>query len=101
MTLQLFLILLSSLAVLHLYFARFVNHFLHSLGLLPCREPFRNLLTQGMVNGRSYRVKQTGKYIPVDDVDLSGDLDCRLSNCVPLSHLVFQSLFSAFNCPQI
>ncbi|GFS06510.1 leucine--tRNA ligase [Elysia marginata] len=59
-------------AVLHLYFARFVSHFLHSLGLLGCREPFRNLLTQGMVNGRSYRVKATGKYIPVDQVDLSG-----------------------------
>ncbi|KAK3750293.1 hypothetical protein RRG08_015784 [Elysia crispata] len=59
-------------AVLHLYFARFVNHFLHSLDLLPCREPFGNLLTQGMVNGMSYRVKATGKYIPVDQVDQSG-----------------------------
>lgn len=59
-------------AVLHLYFARFVSHFLHSLGLLPCREPFRNLLTQGMVNGQSYRVKATGKYISVDEVDFSG-----------------------------
>ncbi|GFO02735.1 leucine--tRNA ligase [Plakobranchus ocellatus] len=59
-------------AVLHLYFARFVCHFLNSIGLLPYREPFSNLLTQGMVKGQSYRVKETGKYIPVDQVDLSG-----------------------------
>ncbi len=57
---------------MHLYYARFVSHFLHASGLLQQREPFVSLLTQGMVLGRSYRVKETGKYIPVDRVDLSG-----------------------------
>uniref|UniRef100_A0A0B7AFM5 leucine--tRNA ligase n=1 Tax=Arion vulgaris TaxID=1028688 RepID=A0A0B7AFM5_9EUPU len=59
-------------AVLHLYFARFVCHFLHSLGYLTMKEPFKNLLTQGMIKGESYRVKTSGKYLPRDQVDLSG-----------------------------
>ncbi|XP_017777824.1 PREDICTED: probable leucine--tRNA ligase, mitochondrial [Nicrophorus vespilloides] len=50
-------------AVLHLYYARFISHFLHSLGLLPEREPFKRLLVQGMVMGRSFRVKGTGQYL--------------------------------------
>lgn len=60
-------------AVLHLYYARFVNHFLYSLGLLPEREPFKKLLVQGMVMGRSYRVKGTGQYLPENKVNIIGN----------------------------
>nr|CAD7601834.1 unnamed protein product [Timema genevievae] len=59
-------------AVLHLYYARLMNHFLHQVGLVPHREPFRRLLVQGMVKGRSYRVKGTGRYLTEQQVDLSG-----------------------------
>ncbi|XP_047001158.1 probable leucine--tRNA ligase, mitochondrial isoform X1 [Schistocerca americana] len=59
-------------ATLHLYYARFMNHFLHSIKLVPHKEPFARLIVQGMVMGRSYRVKATGKYIPESEVDLSG-----------------------------
>lgn len=55
-------------AVLHLYYARFMNHFLHSLGLVPYSEPFKRLLVQGMVMGRSYRLKGTGKYLKESEV---------------------------------
>ncbi|KAF2900671.1 hypothetical protein ILUMI_05517 [Ignelater luminosus] len=55
-------------ATLHLYYARFVSHFLHSLGLIPEREPFKRLLVQGMVMGRSYRIKGTGQYVPESQV---------------------------------
>ena len=44
-------------AYLHLYFARFISHFLHSINLLGVQEPFSNLITQGMVKGQSYRIK--------------------------------------------
>ncbi|XP_066156838.1 probable leucine--tRNA ligase, mitochondrial isoform X2 [Euwallacea fornicatus] len=57
-------------AVLHLYYARFISHFLHSLGLLPEREPFRRLLVQGMVMGRSYRIKGSGQYLREDEVEV-------------------------------
>ncbi|PSN46354.1 putative leucine--tRNA ligase, partial [Blattella germanica] len=58
--------------VLHLYYARFFNHFLHSIGLVSHREPFQQLLVQGMVMGKSYRIKGTGQYLPKEQVDLSG-----------------------------
>lgn len=55
-------------AVLHLYYARFVSHFLHHIGLAARPEPFKRLLVQGMVMGRSYRVKGSGKYVTAGEV---------------------------------
>lgn len=63
----------SFTAVLHLYYARFISHFLYSLGLVPEREPFKRLLVQGMVMGRSYRVKGTGQYLTEDQVEILGE----------------------------
>lgn len=57
-------------AVLHLYYARFINNFLHSKGLSPHPEPFQRLLVQGMVMGRSFRVKGSGKYLKEDEVEI-------------------------------
>uniref|UniRef100_A0A336LSB9 leucine--tRNA ligase n=1 Tax=Culicoides sonorensis TaxID=179676 RepID=A0A336LSB9_CULSO len=57
-------------AVLHLYYARFINHFLHSKGFVPHPEPFKRLLVQGMVMGQSYRVKGTGKYLKESEVEI-------------------------------
>ncbi|KAH8323945.1 hypothetical protein KR074_000626 [Drosophila pseudoananassae] len=57
-------------AVLHLYYARFMNHFLHSCGLSPSSEPFSRLLVQGMVMGRSFRVKASGRYVPEAEVEV-------------------------------
>lgn len=59
-------------ATLHLYYARFVSHFLHSVGLLPEREPFKKLLVQGMVMGRSYRLKGTGQYLKENMIEIVG-----------------------------
>ncbi|EDW58267.1 leucine--tRNA ligase, mitochondrial [Drosophila virilis] len=57
-------------AVLHLYYARFMNHFLHSCGLSPTTEPFSRLLVQGMVMGRSFRVKGSGRYVREPEVEI-------------------------------
>ncbi|KAG6457737.1 hypothetical protein O3G_MSEX010454 [Manduca sexta] len=59
-------------AVLHLYYARFMSYFLHSLGWTYTEEPFRKLVVQGMVMGQSYKVKSSGKYIPAENVDKIG-----------------------------
>ncbi|MBR1785438.1 MAG: leucine--tRNA ligase [Bacteroidales bacterium] len=51
----------------HLIYARFWNKFLFDLGLCVCEEPFRKLVNQGMIQGRSsfvYRSKSdTGLFI--------------------------------------
>lgn len=60
------------LAVLHLYYARFFNHFLHSIGLSPCLEPFKKLLVQGMVMGQSFKNKINGTYLKEDEVIKKG-----------------------------
>ncbi|XP_068148515.1 leucine--tRNA ligase, mitochondrial isoform X1 [Drosophila tropicalis] len=57
-------------AVLHLYYARFISHFLHSCGLTPTSEPFSRLLVQGMVMGRSFRIKGSGRYVPESQVEI-------------------------------
>ncbi|XP_063616654.1 leucine--tRNA ligase, mitochondrial [Cydia splendana] len=60
-------------AVLHLYYARFMSYFLHSLGWTVHEEPFKKLLVQGMVMGQSYKLKSSGKYIPSENVEQIGN----------------------------
>lgn len=60
-------------AVLHLYYARFMSYFLHSLGWTKFEEPFRKLLVQGMVMGQSHKIKSTGRYVSADNVEKIGN----------------------------
>ncbi|WP_448381009.1 leucine--tRNA ligase [Gloeomargarita sp.] len=55
-------------AILHLLYARFITKVLRDRGLIPFGEPFTRLLTQGMVQGLTYKTIHTGKYLPPDQV---------------------------------
>ena len=55
-------------AILHLLYARFFTKALKDRGLIDVNEPFERLLTQGMVQGITYRNATTGKYIAPSDV---------------------------------
>ena len=55
-------------AILHLLYSRFFTKVLRDRGLLSFDEPFQKLLTQGMVQGVTYKNPFTGKYIAPTDV---------------------------------
>lgn len=50
----------------HLIYSRFWNKFLYDLGLVCCDEPFKKLVNQGMIQGRSnfvYRINGTNTFV--------------------------------------
>ena len=55
-------------AILHLLYARFLTKALHSRNLIEIKEPFKRLLTQGMVLGTTYKNPKTEKYIPNHEI---------------------------------
>lgn len=56
-------------AVMHLLYSRFFHKVMRDLGLLNSDEPFKKLLTQGMVVANSYFCKDCHEFFPPSDVD--------------------------------
>lgn len=53
----------------HLIYSRFWNKFLYDLGIVCEKEPFKKLVNQGMIQGRSnyvYRINGTNKFISLN-----------------------------------
>ena len=63
-------------AILHLLYSRFFTKVLRDRGLLNVDEPFQRLLTQGMVQGKTYKNSRTGKYVISTQIkDLTTPID--------------------------
>ncbi|MCJ1472940.1 Leucyl-tRNA synthetase, mitochondrial [Lambiella insularis] len=65
-------------AILHLLYARFMSKFLATTPLWPAGagkgnrgEPFRRLVTQGMVHGKTYSDPHTGRFLKPEEIELS------------------------------
>jgi leucyl-tRNA synthetase len=56
-------------AILHLLYSRFFTKVLRDRGLVNVDEPFNKLLTQGMVQGLTYKNPKTGKYVVAKDLE--------------------------------
>ncbi|MDR2681287.1 MAG: leucine--tRNA ligase [Tannerella sp.] len=53
----------------HLIYSRFWNKFLYDLGIIRDDEPFRKLINQGMIQGRSnfvYRINGTNRFVSLN-----------------------------------
>lgn len=62
----------SEHAVGHLLYSRFWVKFLYDLGHCPVEEPFKKLINQGMIQGRSniaYKLKDSPTFIPVTQIE--------------------------------
>ncbi len=63
-------------AILHLLYARFLTKALKDNNLFDINEPFKKLLTQGMVQSAAYKNKNTGRYIPINKIkDINNPID--------------------------
>ena len=67
-------------AILHLLYSRFISKFTARSGLWDGGskssngEPFKRLLTQGMVHGLTYSDPTTGKFLKPEELDFTGIL---------------------------
>jgi len=65
-------------AILHLLYARFFHKLMRDEGLVPGDEPFKNLLTQGMVIAPTfYREVNGGKKLWINPADVDVETDAK------------------------
>jgi len=77
-------------AILHLLYSRFFTKVLRDRGLLGFDEPFTRLLTQGMVQGITYKNSHSGRYIAPADV--SDPTDPRDPNTGEVLEVFFEKM---------
>ncbi|MBS3965099.1 MAG: leucine--tRNA ligase [Methylomonas sp.] len=68
-------------AILHLLYSRFYNKLLRDQGLLVCDEPFKNLLTQGMVVAETfYQLDEHGhkRYFNLTEIEVERDVKGKI-----------------------
>ena len=64
-------------AILHLLYSRFVSKFLGSIGMWDAEkfhgEPFKKLVTQGMVHGKTFVDPDTGRFLKPKELEKRGN----------------------------
>lgn len=80
-TFQLILFFSLEHAVLHLYMARLLMHFCKKIGYVATSEPFKRLIVQGMIKGRTF-VTKDGRFLNEDDVNILNEKDNRAEETI-------------------
>ena len=80
-------------AILHLLYARFISKFLATISMWPSGggtenrgEPFRELITQGMVHGKTFRDPKNQRFLKPEELNLVDPLSpkIRSSGKIPI-----------------
>ena len=91
-------------AILHLLYARFIYKFLSSTDLFPqasesqannltgSREPFRALLSQGMVHGKTFSDPSTGRFLRPSELDLTDPSSPSIRNTQVVPNISFEKM---------
>ena len=78
-------------AILHLLYARFFTKLMNDEGIVSVREPFKQLLTQGMVLAETYyRIDEQGKKIWYNSDDVQREKDGTFSLAWEKEHIPVQ-----------
>lgn len=74
-------------AILHLLYARFISKVLATTNTWPSGgrdlnrgEPFRRVISQGMVHGKTYSDPQSGRFLKPEELDLSNPSDPKIKS---------------------
>ncbi|ODV59939.1 leucine--tRNA ligase NAM2 [Ascoidea rubescens DSM 1968] len=75
-------------AILHLLYSRFITKFLYKIGYIKNQEelngePFKKLVTQGMVHGKTFINPKNGKFLKPEELDFENSI-LRDSERIPL-----------------
>ena len=86
-------------AILHLLYARFISKFLVDHGVWPSGidegnngEPFRRVISQGMVHGKTFTDPKTGRFLKLDQVDISNSNDPRIMSTGEVPNISWEKM---------
>ena len=83
----------------HLIYSRFWNKFLYDLGLVVSPEPFRKLVNQGMIQGRTnfvYRIKGTNTFVSKGLIDQYDTMPIRVDVNIVSNDILDLNAFRAW-----
>ena len=88
-------------AILHLLYARFIYKFLMTSPLvseggqgksIATHEPFKRLITQGMVHGKTYTDPSSGKFLRPDEVDASDPANPKVLETGEIANVSYEKM---------
>ncbi|OAQ97992.1 hypothetical protein LLEC1_07875 [Akanthomyces lecanii] len=87
-------------AILHLLYSRFIFKFLAGTSLMPqyteetagSAEPFKRLITQGMVHGKTFIDPANGKFLKPNEVDLSDTAQPKVAATGDLAEVRYEKM---------
>ncbi|XPS67955.1 Leucine--tRNA ligase [Ascochyta lentis] len=84
-------------AILHLLYARFISKFLATTPVWPeghsvKGEPFKQLITQGMVHGETFTDPENGRFLKPDEVDTTSQNHPKIKASGLTPHISFEKM---------